>query len=280
MKNKSLRIVLIVLSVAIATTLTIWPTFRTAAQSKDKPATKAAKSKPATPANKSASPKPGYKVSPVDQADIEKAMKEVEQAMQNLQNVELPQVQIEIEKAMKEIDMNKIQLEVQAALKEVDMEKIQLEVKKAMKDVDMQKINAEIQAAMKEVDMKAIEKELAAAKAVNMEQVKKQMELAKEQMAKSKIDIKAQMALAGEQIKKAKAQLQLMKEGLDELEKDGLKKKDEKVNIEYKDGIMYLNGAAQTQQVSDKYKKYFGEGNFKMNLNDDDNDNHNNEVIK
>ena len=151
---------------------------------------------------------------------------------------------------MKEVDMVKMQAEIKKA---------QAEMQKSMKDLDVSKINAEVAKAMKAIDMKAMEKDLAAVKNINTEELKLEMAKVKEELAQNKIDIKIQLEEAKEQMKKANVQLMLVKEGLDELEKDGLKKKDEKVNIEYRNGILYLNGKPQSQQVSDKYKKYFGD---------------------
>jgi chromosome segregation ATPase len=252
-------------SLALIVMFLLWPAFRTAAQKKDKPATTQSKS------NKSTGSKPvnhgsGIKNADVDQKDIEQAMKELENTMKELKETEWPKMQLEIENAMKEIDIVKIQQEINASMKEVDMVKMQAEIKKAqaemqksMKDLDVSKINAEVVKAMKAIDMKAMEKELAAVKNINTEELKLEMAKVKEELARNKIDIKIQLEEAQEQMKKANVQLMLVKEGLDELEKDGLKKKDEKVNIEYKNGILYLNGKAQSQQVSDKYKKYFGD---------------------
>lgn len=272
--------IIAVIMLAFVTTLLMWPAFRTAAQKKDKPATTQNKSNNTT-GGKSVNHGSGSKNATVDQEDIQKAMEEVQKSMQEFQEKDWPKVQVEIENAMKEIDMEKIQHEIQAAMKEVDMAKIQSEIKAAMKEIDVEKINAEIAKAMKSVDMKALEKDLAKIKEINTGEISRQMAKVKEELARTRIDIKTQMAQAGEQIKKAKAQLQLMKDGLDELEKDSLKKKNEKINIEYKNGIMYLNGAAQSKEVSDKYKKYFGDGNFIMNEHEDnDNDKEESDKVK
>ena len=277
MKNRNRGIWLTIsFTILIFATLCVWPAFRTAAQQKNKPANTENKSQKHNPASKPATNGPGRKNSDVDQQDIQKAMEEVQKSMQEFQEKDWPKVQVEIEKAMKEIDMVKIQQEIQASMKEVDMEKIQAEVKNAMKEIDVEKICAEVNKAMKSIDMKAIEKELAAVKKINTEELSREMAKVKEELARTKIDLNVQIANAKEQMKKANAQLLLMKQGLDELEKDGLKKKGEKINIEYKNGVMYLNGAPQSKQVSDKYKKYFGSGDFNLNLNDDDDNNNDN----
>jgi hypothetical protein len=270
-----------------AATLCLYPSFRTSAQTKNKPATQQ-KKQPNAAGTKPAAKHPGSKVGDVDQKDIDKAMLEVEQAMREMKEVEWPKVQVEIEKALNEIDAVKIQKDIESSMKNVDMKAIQAEIQKAMaevqqnlKEVDFEKVKKEAITAINDIDMKAIEKELAEVKKINSEEIKKEMAKVKEEMARVKIDMKEQMANAGEQIKAAKAQLQIIKDGLDELEKDGLKKKGEKVNIEYKEGILYLNGTPQSKEVSDKYKKYFGDHDLNINTdNDNENTPNNKELIR
>ncbi len=303
MKSRKLRVWLLSLATILITViLAFYPPFRSAAQKKDKPA--AGQTNEDTARRKSTANGSRSKISSVDQTSLDKAMKELDESMRQLQNKEWPNVQVEIENAMKDFDAAKISREVEMAIRQVDMEKINVQVQEAMKhvnaariceevsralkEVDMQKINREVQEALKEVnaericeqvqkelkavDMASIQKELASVKKINMEEIAKELEKVKEEMARNKIDMKEQFKKAGEEMKKAKEQLQLMKEGLNELEKDGLMKKGEKVNIEFKNGIMLLNGKEQTPEVSAKYKKYFGEGDFRMNHDEDGDD--------
>ena len=67
-----------------------------------------------------------------------------------------------------------------------------------------------------------------------------------------------------------------MKDGLHELEKDGLINKGEKVNIEFKDDILSLNGKPQSKEISEKYKKYFSKAKTTLHIDADDKD----EVVK
>jgi len=74
------------------------------------------------------------------------------------------------------------------------------------------------------------------------------------------------MDKANEGMQKAKNELQQFKEFTSELEKDGLIDKKKGYEIEWKNGNLYINGVQQSQQVTNKYKKYYREdGKIKMN---------------
>jgi hypothetical protein len=261
MKKKHLNIWLVsCLAIFLAFALTLWPSFRTAAQKTDKPASTNSSSKSGNTNPKSATKHSGNKVSEVDQQSIDKAMQEVQKAMEKIQKEDWPKVQAEISRAMKEIDAEKISREVQLALKEVDMEKINLEVQKAMKEIDMAKISQEVKLAMKEIDFAGLQKELAV-----------EMKKLHEELKDVHINVEKEMQKAKVELKKAHAQLELMREGMQMLEADGLIKKGEKVDIEYKDNILYLNGKPQSKEVSEKYKKYFSNsGTIRTNMIDDE----------
>jgi hypothetical protein len=63
---------------------------------------------------------------------------------------------MEIDKAMKEVDMKAIQAEIAKAMKEVDLAKIQQEVQAELAKVDWDKVKKEMD-KVKEVDMKKLE---------------------------------------------------------------------------------------------------------------------------
>jgi bla regulator protein BlaR1 len=289
---KSWPVVAIVL--LFVSVLALWPTFRTAAQKKDKPATSYKRLENDSTRRKSHANGSRSKISNIDQQSIDKAMEEVENSLRNFEEKEWPNVQLEIENALKEVDAAKINSEIAAAMKEVDLDKIKIEIKQALKDVDVAKICAEVKASLKEIDadkicteVKAslkkvdwdgIHQEIREAQKINAQQIAKQMEEVKNQMAHLKVDMKEQMKNASKQMAKAMEHLQLMKDGLQALEADGLIKKGDKVNIEYKDGIMYLNDVPQTKEVSDKYKKYFEGQHWNINKYENDGDRNSDKV--
>jgi hypothetical protein len=56
-----------------------------------------------------------------------------------------------------------------------------------------------------------------------------------------------------------------MQQGMEELKKDGLLKDGEELDIEWDNNTLIINGNRQPAAVSEKYRKYFGEGTFRMN---------------
>ena len=199
-----------------------------------------------------------YKISEVDQA-----MKELDKAMVDMDKnikIDFSKMDKEIKLAMdeiKKIDFEKIGREVEASLKEVNWEKTRAEVDKAL-------IEAEVK--IKEVDMKKIRKELEAVKEnINIDKIKSHIDIEKIQKS-----VHEGLAKARTGIESAKKELGLLKEFTEALEKDGLisKKKGYKINI--KNNEMYINGAKQSQEVNEKYRKYFKDGNYTLSSDGDE----------
>ncbi len=271
MKNNKLKIWLLsCLTILLAFILAVWPAFRTAAQKKDKPASSSQQGKNSNSHHKSAANPTGGQMSDIDSQTIHQALLEIDRAMEKLKTEEWPRVQVELARAMEQLDTEKIAREITNAVNQVDIQKINLAVTKAMTEVNASKICEEVKAAMAQIDMSELQKELAAKK-INSEELALQMEKLKMDMKDLHIDIRKEMENASREMEKAKVKLQLMSEGLKALENEGLIKKGDKISIEYKEGIMYINGRAQTKEVSDKYKKYFGEEHSSIHIDNDDN---------
>ena len=273
-----------VTGVAIVATATmlIFPPFRGSAQKSKRDTTQKEDGDSTTGKRKSLTVDRNIRSFRIDNAGLEKSMAELNKALAELDKQDFGKIGETIENALKAVDMDKIGLEVEQAMKNVDMKKIQAEIDRAMKEVDITKIKAEAEKAMKEVDWKGIQKEmetamvevkesLAEMKKVNMDEVRAEMDKAKAEIAKSKIGMKEEMQKAKAELEKAKVQLGQMKEMLTELEKDGLVKKGEKMNINWKNGKLYINDKEQPQSVTDKYKKYM-DLNIISDQDDDDND--------
>ena len=72
-------------------------------------------------------------------------------------------------------------------------------------------------------------------------------------------------------IEKAKKELLQLKEFTDGLQKDGLIDKKKGYSIEWKNGgELYINGNKQPKEVSDKYRKYYKKDGYKINMNNDE----------
>ncbi len=193
-----------------------------------------------------------YKVGELDQA-----MKELDNAM------------VDMDKNLK-IDLSKMNKELKLAMEEikkVDWEKINQEIKTAIKSIDWDKTKLEIDKAIKEAEFQT--------KAVNKEQIEKQIAQAKLNLEKaklnSKIDIadmkrKVEKSMEGAKvsIEKAKRELNQLKEFTEALEKDGLISKKKGYKLEIKNGELYINGTKQSQEVNDKYRKYFKEEDYSI----------------
>lgn len=286
--------------------LLTFPLFRSLAQKSKKDTAVAAENNDSTVAKrKSAAVAKHDRTFRIENADVEKSMKELERSMEKLEKLNLDHVEESVELAMKAIDLEKIQETVELAMKSIDFAKIQETVQTALKSVDMDKIKIQTEAALKQVDFKNVQKEMDEAmkeakisleevQKINMEDVKKEMEQAKEEMKKAKIDMKQEMEKARVEIKesmknakvdikesmdkakieigKAKEKLGLMKEMFTQMKADGLIKDGEKFNINWKDGKLYINDKEQPQSVTDKYKKYMDLDIHLKNLDDEDNE--------
>jgi hypothetical protein len=214
--------------------------------------------------------KEGLKMKDFDklQVELEKAMGEVNAQVLNL---DLSKIQKEaMAQALKAADMDKAMQEVSLALKNIDLDKMMADVSASLKNVNQDFKSAEIEKALaearkemekaklelKEVDKKAIQQELAKAK-IEIEKSKAEIE---------KIDMNKIMDEARAGIEKAKDEMKLTKAMFTEMEKDGLINSKAGFTIEYKNKELYINGMKQDAKTTDKYRKYFKEDHFKIKI--------------
>jgi hypothetical protein len=190
---------------------------------------------------------------------------------------EIDRGELEMQRALKEVDRDKMEGEIRKAMKtvELDMAKMKEDLARSMKDIDMQKINLEVQKAMKEVDGEKIKKELNESLAkIDMEKVKAEMEKAKIEMEKVK-DInfrKMQEELATIQpqvekamkeakvdIEKARKEITAYKNLVNALDRDGLLNKNGNYKVEYKNKQLTVNGKTLPADATKKYGEYLSE---------------------
>jgi len=156
---------------------------------------------------------------------------------ESLAKVDFDQIGKQVEQSLNNINWNEIQMNVDNSIKQAQ---------EHMKEINFDKINDE----MKELQEK-----------FQSEEFKKQFDSDKLQK-----QIDEAMDKANEGIQKAKNELQQFREFTSELEKDGLIDKKKGYEIEWKNGNLYINGVQQSQQVTNKYKKYYRkDGKIKMN---------------
>jgi len=201
---------------------------------------------------------------------IEKSM---EAAQSALKNIDLTSLQKNIDASLKNINMDEIMKNVQTSLKNIDLDKMMAEVKNSLKDINWKETEGTINSAMKEAQAE-IEKAQVEIKNINTEEIKKEIENAKLEVEKSKdafkhIDMDKLMKEAKEGADKAKQSLSRTKAMFTEMENDGLINTKDGFTIEYKDKDLYINNKKQSEQVTDKYRKYFTEGHFKITIDKD-----------
>ncbi len=259
-KGYFLTAFIIVLIIAFA----VYPPFRSQAQRKDIPKVDK-QMQDDTTRRKSDVPGNAHKTYAELQVELEKAMKDLDNEMERLKTEEWPKVQEEMARSLRELDAAEMRQQMDLAMKDLDMKKMKADVERAMQEAQLQNMDVKIKEQLSKIDMQKMEQEMAKAKILSQEQLDKQMEQLKEQMSKVKIDMKQTMEQATQQMQKAKEHLNLLQEGLNELEREGLVKKGDKVSIEWKDDILILNDKPQSKEVSERYKKYFGEGSFQFN---------------
>lgn len=135
--------------------------------------------------------------------DIDKIVnKSLESVQKNLDAIDWNKMSADIQQSLKNIDFNKIQLDIDRSMKNIDWQKINYDIDKSMKNIDWQKINSDIDRSMKEIDKEKIradidkamtevrknlnseefKQSINAAKNVNMDQLKKEMENLKLEM--------------------------------------------------------------------------------------------------
>ena len=229
-------------------------------------------------------PKKDRKAKNLDEIMIEldKAQVELERSIKEIQvtSFDKEKMQADINKAMKEIDVEKMKLQVEDAMKSFDTEKLKTQIDLAMKSIDQEKIKASVAEAMNEIDAQKIKLEVDQALAkIDMEKVKLELEQLKNtelpklklELDKTKVDVEQEIKKAKLEVEKAKKELKEYKDFENGLEKDGLINKGEPYSIEHKDGQLILNGKIQSETIYNKYRSFL-EKHKKLKVQKDDKD--------
>ncbi len=187
-----------------------------------------------------------------------------------LKNIDFTSIQKDVEKALKDVDMQKIMREAELSIHSIDLDKIMADVKSSLKDIDWDKKSVEVGEAMREAK-KEIEKAHHEINHIDKDVIEKALEETRKELEKTKLEIKKIdmdkiMAEAREGIGNAKEELRQIKAMFAEMEKDGLIDRKAGFSVEYKDKDLYINGKKQPENVTDKYRKYFKDEHFKMNI--------------
>jgi hypothetical protein len=224
-------------------------------------------------------PDKNKKIKDIDEAldQIEKSQKDLERTMQNKDwdkemkdaldkvHFDADKMKLQIDEAMKNINTKKIQEEINKAMKDVDFEKMKTELKENMDKIDMQQMKDEIAKAMKQIDAEKIKADINTSIAkIDMDKIKIELDKVKDidfkgiedNLKKMKPEIEKSMQNAKESIEKAKAEMLAYKNFIDGLDKDGLIDKNKSYTIEYKNGVLSINGKKQSADVVKKYNSF------------------------
>jgi len=206
--------------------------------------------------------------------DFDKLQSELDRSLSQLgeemKKIDYSKMQKEIEASLKSIDAEKIMKDVERSLKSIDLDKTLASVSSSLKDLDLDLKGEEVEKAMKEAQ-KEIEKAKKEISNIDKEAIKKELTEAKKEVEKSKaeidkIDMDKIMSEAKVDIDKAKEELKLTKELITQLEKDGLVDTKKGFELEYRNRSLYIDGKKQSDEVTDRYRKYFKKDDFKIRI--------------
>lgn len=253
------------------------PSFRATAQKKSSPPSKS------DPSGDTSKPKPtSYALSKaqleMSQEAYASAQEGLKVALAELKQLDLEKPMKELEEAMRKLDAKALAYQIDAALKSVDGEKLAREVTQALQQIDSEKLRAEVAAAIKSADIEAalakvkigfsaveqleMEKALSQLKTIDLPNAQKAIADARKQIAEQQVQLK----LAAEQFKAASAKMELQEAMRIALEKEGLITPNQAVEIEYKDGVLFIDNKPQSKEISEKYKSYFQNANGKIRV--------------
>lgn len=238
-----------------------------------------------------------------DERDLDKEIRQLDEAKEKLKEVDWDQIKRSVETARKSIDAEQLQKQIDQALKSVDMEKISNQVQESLKSIDLDKLQKEINASVKEslatidkdelkkhldeanrevektLNSKDWKKEMEELKKIDLKEIQIDMERAKddvkralEKLDEEKFDMKENMGNAWKEIDKAKDEFKGYQEMIYSMEKEGLLSTKTDYSIKYKDGNLTVNGKKQPQEVLDRYKKYFSHEKVTIRKEDGDMD--------
>jgi hypothetical protein len=205
--------------------------------------------------------------------DLDKTIKQsLEMAEKSMKEIDWNKISKQVEQSIKQIDITKLQMEINNSMKAIDLKKslrqAQIEINRSMKEIDMSKMKLEIEKELKNVrkniNSEEMKKSMEEIKKINFDELKKEMENLKKEMELNKDHFKLEMDKAKLEMLKAKTELGEIKEMTNEMEKDGLINKKESNTIEFKNKELFINGKKQSQQITEKYLKYFKGDNFKF----------------
>ena len=183
----------------------------------------------------------------------------------------------QLDEQMQQLQINMKKLDEQ--MKNLDFSKMQKELSVRLKEIDFDKLSENMSASIESIDWKELNNHLTESR-LQAEQIKEQMKNVKTDLEKQRRDLKFNsrklqitvekaMKEAKRSMEKAKHEMLNFKEFTNALEKDGLIDKSKAYTIQLKDGELYINDQKQPKEVSDKYRRYYKNGNLSITIDSD-----------
>ncbi len=152
-------------------------------------------------------------------------------------------------------------------LTEEELARAQEELARAQQKIasqDWAKVEAELAKAAVEVEKAMKASHVAMEKAA----LEKTFADVQRELSRNKVNLEKEMKKAEAAMERAQKDLKLMEEGMQEMQKDGLIKKGESIELKWDGDTLILNGQRQPAGVSEKYKKYFNKQHFEKKQKD------------
>ena len=236
--------------------------------------------------------------------DFEKELQQLEKAEQDLlkaEQIDFDQIQRDIEKSLQNIDFEKAQLEIQRVEHQENLEKMMEDLQESLGHMelpdfdidldDLEELDAEERAEVhremlrakeevrKSFDRDEFRREMERAREEmeqidfeeiheSMEDVKEEMDKVREEMSSEKFNMRAELDKARIEIKEAREELKGYQQMVEQMDKEGLIDTDNNYSIELRNGKLFLNGKEQSQEVLNRYKKFFKKDNISIRKTD------------
>ena len=179
----------------------------------------------------------------LDSADLEVNMRDLD--------IELGKIGPEVEK-----EIRKAKIEIDHALKEVDLDKIHEEINASLKDIDWKEIKEDVNASISKIDWDKIKEEINEVKEIDFGKIDVDMKKVHEELEKIKPELEKNMKEIKIDIENAKVEMRAYRTFVNGLEEDGLINKKEDYTIKHKNGELIINGKTQPAGVYSKYRSF------------------------
>ena len=199
----------------------------------------------------------------MDKVNLEKIQQQVQES---LSKVDMNKVRRDLSEALDKLDKAKIHAEID----KVDWDKMKLDLKKQLREinteVDFEKIRKDVDKAGRDAirDLERAKKEGKLEMKASMEQMRAEMKRQQSEMKDEQGSIRIEMKKAHEELETAREDLKQYKAMTQEMENDGLIRQNGNYTIEYRDGLLNINGEKQSDKTTAKFKKYFRKNAVKI----------------